>query len=42
MIRIFRDKREKKTLNPTPNPAEMDVIIDAPLEMFLLFSHQVT
>lgn len=26
---------DKKAFNPTPNPAEVEAVFDAPLEMFL-------
>lgn len=32
MIGILKDK---KSFNPKPNPAEVEAVFDAPLEMFL-------
>uniref|UniRef100_A0A1J3CAE4 Nudix hydrolase 15, mitochondrial n=1 Tax=Noccaea caerulescens TaxID=107243 RepID=A0A1J3CAE4_NOCCA len=35
VIPVIGILREKKAFNPTPNPAEVEAVFDAPLEMFL-------
>lgn len=35
VIPVIGILRDKKAFNPTPNPAEVESVFDAPLEMFI-------